>query len=52
MLFRSNASWIIVTSGGSGSGNGSVGYSVASTVQRRQGTLTIAARTFTVKQSK
>ena len=48
----SNATWIIVTSGGSGSGNGSVGYSVASTVQRRQGTLTIGGRTFTVKQSK
>ncbi len=49
----SNASWITVASGSNGSGNGSVGYSVApSTLRRRLGTITIAGRTFTVKQSR
>jgi glucose/arabinose dehydrogenase len=48
----SNASWITVTGGSSGSGNGSVGYSVlANTGAQRVGTLTIAGQTFTLTQS-
>jgi hypothetical protein len=48
----SNASWITVTSGASGSGNGSVGYTVAAnpTTALRTGTVTIAGQTFTVSQ--
>jgi hypothetical protein len=49
----SNAAWIAVTGGASGSGNGTVGYSVAPFSERRRkrsGTLTIAGQTFTVKQ--
>lgn len=49
----SNASWITVTAGASGSGNGTVGYTVgAIKPKRRTGTLTIAGRTFTVTQTK
>jgi hypothetical protein len=50
----SNASWITITSGASGSGNGTVQYSVAAntTGSRRTGTMTIAGRTFTVKQGR
>ncbi len=49
----SNASWITVTSGSNGSGNGSVDYSVAPfTLKRRSGTITIAGKTFTVRQSR
>jgi len=50
---RSNAGWITVTSGGSGSGNGTVAYSVTDNPDRqgdRTGTLTIAGQTFTVNQ--
>ncbi|MCC6743286.1 MAG: M36 family metallopeptidase, partial [Acidobacteria bacterium] len=48
----SNASWLTVTSGASGSGNGTVGYSVAANSgAARTGTLTIAGQTFTVNQS-
>ena len=48
----SNASWITVTSGSSGSGNGTVGYSVAAnTGAARTGTLTVAGSTFTVSQA-
>jgi hypothetical protein len=47
----SNASWITVTSGASGSSNGTVGYSVAAnTGGARTGTVTIAGQTFTVTQ--
>jgi hypothetical protein len=47
----SNASWITVTSGASGSGNGTVNYSVAvNTGDTRNGTITIAGQTFTVFQ--
>jgi hypothetical protein len=43
--------WITVTSGSSGSGNGSVNFRVdATTGPTRSGTLTIAGRTFTVNQ--
>ena len=46
-----NVPWIAITSGASGTGNGSVKYSVtASTGGARSGTLTIAGQTFTVNQ--
>jgi len=48
----SNAAWISITSGASGSGNGSVGYSVSANAgEARTGTLTIAGQTFTVSQA-
>ena len=49
----SNASWIIIDSGSSGTGNGTVGYTVAAngTGSARMGTVTIAQLTFTVNQS-
>jgi hypothetical protein len=47
----SNAAWLTITSGASGSGNGTVGYSVAAnTGSARSGTLTVAGSTFTVNQ--
>lgn len=47
----SNASWITITSGSSGTGNGTVGFTVsANTGAQRTGTLTIAGQTFTVVQ--
>ena len=47
----SNAAWITITSGSSGSGNGKVSYSVAaSNGSARTGTISVAGRTFTVKQ--
>jgi hypothetical protein len=51
----SNASWLTITGGASGSGNGTVMYSVAVYIghpKKRTGTLTIAGRTFTVQQSR
>ena len=48
----SNASWINITSGAIGTGNGTVIFSVAAnTGPARTGTLTIAGRTFTVTQA-
>jgi hypothetical protein len=49
----SNAGWITISSGGSGTGNGVVGYtlSVNATGSTRVGTLTIAGQTFTVTQT-
>ena len=49
----SNASWISITSGASGTGNGMVNYSVAANTgtTSRTGTLTIAGQTFTVMQA-
>lgn len=48
----SNDSWIHVTSGSSGSGDGTVDYTVdANTGVGRSGTITIADHTFTVNQS-
>lgn len=49
----SNASWIIITSGASGTGSGTVSISVAANpgTASRTGTLTIAGQTFTVIQS-
>lgn len=48
----SNASWLTITAGGSGMGNGTVNYSVsANTGAARTGTLTIAGQIFTVSQA-
>jgi subtilase family serine protease/sugar lactone lactonase YvrE len=48
----SNASWITVASGASGSGSGTVGYTVAvNTGVQRAGTITVAGQIFTVTQS-
>ena len=47
-----NSPWITITSGISGSGNGTVSFSAASNSgQARTGTITIAGQTFTVTQS-
>ncbi|HMV85973.1 MAG TPA: BACON domain-containing carbohydrate-binding protein [Blastocatellia bacterium] len=48
----SNAPWLTITSGASGSGNGAVNFSVAAntTGALRTGTLTVAGKTFTVNQ--
>ncbi|HJW87015.1 MAG TPA: BACON domain-containing carbohydrate-binding protein [Candidatus Brocadiaceae bacterium] len=50
----SNATWITVTSGGSGTGNGTVGYSVSANTgtRSRKGTMAIAGKTFTIKQKR
>ena len=46
-----NPTWLTITSGASGSGNGSVTFTVAAnTGAQRMGTLTIAGQTFTVTQ--
>jgi hypothetical protein len=49
----SNASWIAVTSGGSGTANGTITYTVAANtaMTSRTGTLTAAGRTVTVTQA-
>ena len=48
----SNTSWLTITSGQSGTGNGTVGYAVqANAGGARTGTLTIAGQTFTVSQA-
>ncbi len=49
----SNNSWITITSGSSGSGNGTVNYSVLpnTSTSSRNGTMTIAGKTFTVSQA-
>jgi all-beta uncharacterized protein/BACON domain-containing protein len=49
----SNDSWIVVTAGASGTGNGAVTYTVAARTggSSRKGTITIAGRTFTVQQN-
>jgi antitoxin (DNA-binding transcriptional repressor) of toxin-antitoxin stability system len=49
----SNVSWITVTAGASGTGNGTVSYSVAANTSTtaRVGTLTVAGQTVTVTQS-
>lgn len=48
----SNASWITVTSGASGTGDGTVNFSVAPTTGgNRSGTITIGGQTFTVNQT-
>jgi hypothetical protein len=48
----SGAAWITITSGGSGTGGGSVGFAVAAnTGGQRSGSLTIGGQTFTVNQA-
>lgn len=49
----SNAPWITITAGGTGPGNKTVQYKVAAnkTTQARTGTLTIAGKTYRVKQA-
>ncbi|MGA3238396.1 MAG: protease pro-enzyme activation domain-containing protein [Bryobacteraceae bacterium] len=48
----SNAAWITIASGASGSGNGTVGYTVAADAgAQRTGTISIAGQTFTVTQA-
>ncbi|MCX5885618.1 MAG: DUF1566 domain-containing protein [Proteobacteria bacterium] len=49
----SNASWISITSGSNGTGNGVVNYSVSANTNTssRTGTMTVAEQTFTVTQS-
>jgi hypothetical protein len=49
----SSALWVAVTSGGQGSGNGAVGYSLERNrdVNGRTATITVADRTFTVTQA-
>jgi hypothetical protein len=48
----SNAGWLSITSGANGTGNGTVSFSAAShSGGARDGTLTIAGRTFTVHQA-
>jgi hypothetical protein len=49
----SNNAWITITSGASGTGNGTVTYNVASTTSStsRTGTMTIAGNTFMVTQA-
>ena len=48
----SNAPWLTITSGASGTGGGTVAYSAAANAgAQRSGTLTIAGQTFTVTQS-
>jgi hypothetical protein len=49
----SNAPWLSITSGASGSANGSVSYNVAANTDTaaRSGTLTIAGQAFTVTQA-
>ncbi len=48
-----NSSWITITSGSSGTGNGTVAYTVAANTgtSQRTGTITIAGQTHTVAQS-
>jgi hypothetical protein len=47
----SNDSWLTITSGASGSGNGTVRFNVAANSgKKRTGTLTVAGQTFTVEQ--
>jgi Putative binding domain, N-terminal len=52
-MSTSNDSWITITSGATGSGNGTVRFNVASNNgKQRTGTLTIAGEKFTVEQDK
>ncbi len=47
---QSNVTWIHLDSGASGTGNGTVFYSVAPSTSSRNGTITVAGRTFTIYQ--
>jgi len=48
----SNNAWITITAGSSGTGNGTISYSVSQNTgtKRRTGTMTVADKTFTVTQ--
>ena len=48
-----NASWIAITSGASGTGNGAVGYSITAnnTGAQRIGTISVAGQEFTITQA-
>jgi hypothetical protein len=47
-----NLSWVSITSGASGTGNGAVNYSITeNTGAARSGTITIAGQTFTISQA-
>ncbi len=50
---QSNAGWITITAGATGSGNGTVNLSIArnTTTSARTGTVTIAGKTYTVQQA-
>ncbi len=51
----SNDSWITITNGASGSGNGAVAYSVGpygGPPKKRNGSMTIAGKTFSIQQTK
>jgi hypothetical protein len=48
----SNVSWVTVTNGASGTGNGTVAFNIAANSgSARKGTLTVAGETFTVNQA-
>jgi hypothetical protein len=47
----SNAGWITINSGGSGTGNGQVSYQVSPSSSSRTGTITVANQTLTVNQA-
>ena len=51
---NNNTGWINITSGSSGTGSGTVSYSVAVNTSKapRTGTMTIGGRTFTVMQQR
>jgi hypothetical protein len=50
---KSNVAWAKVTSGSSGTGNGTIKYSIeANNIADRSGTLSIAGKTFTINQVK
>ena len=51
----SNATWITITGGATGSGNGTVNYSVAAYAgkpKNRNGSMTVAGQSFSIKQSR
>lgn len=47
---RSLASWITITSGGTGTGDGAVSFNVSETRDAREGQLIVAGESVTVKQ--
>jgi hypothetical protein len=51
---NNNSSWIKIIAGSSGTGNGTVSYSVAANTGKepRIGTMTIGGKTFTVMQKR
>ncbi|MBI2906511.1 MAG: BACON domain-containing protein [Chloroflexi bacterium] len=51
-MVESNADWVVISSGGRGTGSGTVGFTVAAnnTFSPRTATLTVAGQTFTVQQ--